>query len=285
MKAVDLIAEYNDGRRDFAGALIEGRNLSEVDLSGIDLAGVCFADDTNLSGANFTGANLRKARLNGLTCIETNFTGANMREARLSNGGCYKRANFTDAILNEAHCIRSNFSEADFTRASLKGVDFMEATLNFANFTVANMTLVNLAGAHTNGVILRGAMGIVSAEEEMVMLKRLLERIEADKDAFDLSQWHSEDWDEDEYADSAPEEQLEEFLFQIAGCNTTHCAAGFVQLFLAEDGNAEAVAQRPSTVGSANIPSLAHLFFSKSEDDFLVYLKDLVEGRKPLLAR
>lgn len=72
MKAARVIAEYENGRRDFRGESLRGRNFGRltkkggkgewqgVDLSGTDFSG-CDIRGTNFSYANLTDAKLQQA--------------------------------------------------------------------------------------------------------------------------------------------------------------------------------------------------------------------------------
>ena len=61
MKAVEVIQEYKNGRRDFRGESLRGCNFKNQELSGADFSG-CDIRGANFSRANLTEAKFEKAK-------------------------------------------------------------------------------------------------------------------------------------------------------------------------------------------------------------------------------
>ncbi|HEY9626766.1 MAG TPA: pentapeptide repeat-containing protein [Coleofasciculaceae cyanobacterium] len=96
---------------------------STKDFSGQDLSRAEFGD-AKLQGANFSSANLQGAVFNGAVLKEANFHAADF-----SNGIAYitdlRGADLTDAILESAMMLKTNFKDAKIT-----GADFTFATID-----------------------------------------------------------------------------------------------------------------------------------------------------------
>ena len=88
----DIVAEYKNGIRDFAGADLTGADLTGAYLAGADLA------RADLAGANLAGANLARANLAGADLTGANLTRAYLAGANLT-GAYLARANLTGADL------------------------------------------------------------------------------------------------------------------------------------------------------------------------------------------
>jgi uncharacterized protein YjbI with pentapeptide repeats len=59
MKAVEVIEQYKNGRRDFRGESLRGCNFKNQELSGADFSG-CDIRGANFSRANLTGVKFEK---------------------------------------------------------------------------------------------------------------------------------------------------------------------------------------------------------------------------------
>ncbi|AGF52079.1 eukariotic protein kinase [Synechocystis sp. PCC 6803] len=105
-----FLAEYAQGKRDFA--------------------------DQNL-----VGIVLAKAFVPGINCYQANLTNANFEQAELT------RADFGKARLKNVIFKGANLSDAYFGYADLRGADLRGANLNGVNFKYANLQGANFSGA------------------------------------------------------------------------------------------------------------------------------------------
>ncbi len=92
----DIVAEYKNGIRDFAGA-----NLARANLAG-----------ANLAGANLAGANLARANLAGAYLAGANLTGADLTRAYLA-GAYLAGADLAGANLTGSNLAGANLAGAD----------------------------------------------------------------------------------------------------------------------------------------------------------------------------
>ncbi|AIE74390.1 MULTISPECIES: serine/threonine-protein kinase [unclassified Synechocystis] len=106
----NFLAEYAQGKRDFA--------------------------DQNL-----VGIILAKAFVPGINCYQANLTNANFEQAELT------RADFGKARLKNAILKDANLSDAYFGYADLRGADLRGANLSGVNFKYANLQGANFSGA------------------------------------------------------------------------------------------------------------------------------------------
>lgn len=95
MDETSLQKRYQDGRRDFSWADLQGVNLTAAQLPAINLYRANLAG-ANLAGADLTGANLFKANLAGANLTNVQLSGANLRKADL------REAQFDPAQLQQA---------------------------------------------------------------------------------------------------------------------------------------------------------------------------------------
>lgn len=112
-----------------------GASLKEVDFSGARLGGNSFRD-ADLSGANLGNSTLYRVDLSGANLSHALLGGARSQRAQMSGAG-------------------SNFANADFTGASLKGAQL------FGDFQGADFSDADLQGADISGFAAgaRGADG------------------------------------------------------------------------------------------------------------------------------
>lgn len=188
--ATELLAAYEEGRRDFpawnlrsarlitcklpeinlqeanlvnarlAGADLRGANLERADLTGADLQGA------NLSRANLTGANLTEANLTNTdfnkahlfgACLEytslrqVHFTKADLREVNLED------ALITYGALSEANLHAAKLAGITLIMGCLRKANLSEADLSKADLTYADLREADLTGANLRGAILEQA--------------------------------------------------------------------------------------------------------------------------------
>lgn len=142
--AIELLARYASGERDFRKADLFGANLSSANLSSTNLNGANL-QDANLCGADLSGANLFGANLNGAILNGANLNGANLTFANLIRadlGG----ANLCGAVLGFSVLARVSlieFCKADppIFHSGPSAIDFESITLsllapNLVNFLV-----------------------------------------------------------------------------------------------------------------------------------------------------
>jgi len=256
MNEADVLEEFEIER--LSEAYLPGADLYEANLSGVDLSGANLCD-CDLVGADLSGANLSGANLSG-----ANLFGANLSKANLS------RADLTDCSLRGA-----NLSRADLSLADLSGANLAGANLSWANFAEADLSGADLSNANLYRTNLTGVTGLASTEEEMTMLVLLSEQIRQEAFEFNMGHWHGGD------KEIFPDESSFESLLNT--CGTTHCAAGYCQVKLAEEGHPLALISA-GVAGSYAIPSMARCFAS-SEEKFIEYLDDFISGKESLLQR
>ncbi len=134
--AVELLARYAAGERNFSGAKLSGAKLSGAKLS-----------DAKLSGADFYYADL----------ISANLSRADLRRARLSSanlGG----ADLSSADLNSADFSGANLMSADLSGASLSSANLRHAKLREADLICADLSGADLSGADLGDVQLGGSI-------------------------------------------------------------------------------------------------------------------------------
>lgn len=177
-----LIMQYQAGRRNFNGELLQQVNLKDAVLPGIDLgeANLLWANLENadlyradlplaiLRAANLHAAKLENARLSEANLVEAVLDNANLCAADLSyafiNGSCVGckaiGANFAGAQISSSNFQGADLSGAIFHNAKLDYVDFREANLQGADFTGAIIGKINYDQAKLTDSI--GLEGIAS---------------------------------------------------------------------------------------------------------------------------
>ncbi len=133
----------------------------------------------------------------------------------------------------------SDLRRVNFTGSNLQDVEFFDCDLSQANFTNAN-----LAGAEFVRVVLDGAIGIASKEEETAEAKRILGLLQNPLNALNMRDWHT--------------------------CETVHCLAGWSCPH--ED--------YPAPSASRKLPSLAQYFYMYDNDDALAALQRVASGEE-----
>jgi serine/threonine-protein kinase len=140
-----VIAEYNQGKRNFANQDYSKASLSSSNLTGIVMsrsklieADFCHCE---LSGSSFQGANLSQAKLNS----------ANLREAKM------QRAILIKCDLGSASLIAADLREANLQSAYMSKTDLSGANLSGANLKGAYLNQANLNGTNLCGADLKGA--------------------------------------------------------------------------------------------------------------------------------
>jgi Pentapeptide repeats (8 copies) len=114
----DIIAEYNDGIRDFYGADLRRADLRRADLRRANLGGANLYG-ANLYGANLYGANLRGADLRGADLRGADLGGANLGKQWIVQGGVrsdgyqFMLTNFTgESVRVKAGCRNFTWEQA-----------------------------------------------------------------------------------------------------------------------------------------------------------------------------
>ena len=140
-----VIAEYSQGKRNFANQDYSKASLSSANLTGIVMsrsklveADFCHCE---LSGSSFQGANLSQAKLNS----------ANLREAKM------QRAILIKCDLGSASLILADLREANLQSAYMSKTDLSGANLSGANLKGAYLSQANLNGTNLCGADLKGA--------------------------------------------------------------------------------------------------------------------------------
>lgn len=135
--------ESDVSNADFSGASLDGAMFYKTNASGIDakrarLRKAVFAEDCTLSGARFEHADLTGANLRGMPLSRADFADAVLDDADLS--GCdlsdatlhharARRARFIGAVLTNARLTRADCMQASLARADLRGADLTDASL------------------------------------------------------------------------------------------------------------------------------------------------------------
>lgn len=115
-------------RPDFAGADLQGKDLSVRNLINADFR-----------GANLIGANLSDCHLNNADFEDVHAANAVLNGSSLEWLHAY-RADLTDAILIGCNAPRSTFAMANLTRANLAQSHFETALFTYADFTEAYLS-------------------------------------------------------------------------------------------------------------------------------------------------
>ena len=139
----------------FAGAVLEGADLSNLNLSRIDLRGARLKD-CNLTGTILRNANLESISMWGAILNKADLTGANISSADLGwselNDAILVKSDLHDAVL-----ISSKLRKANLAGANLQWTDFSNAILHEANLDSADMFRVGFHKAQLKQAILTNA--------------------------------------------------------------------------------------------------------------------------------
>ena len=141
-----------------------------------------------------------------------------------------------------------NLSGANLSKSNLSGASLYGANLSKSNLFGANLSKVSLSGANLSGANLSGAeiSGVDLREVNLLGVKGLASMREEMKMLILLREVHPK-------------------IFLFKGSPITITSA--------------------EVAGSHTIPSMARLFYSSSEEEFLEYLDKLIFGDEPLLQR
>ena len=135
--AMDLLAAYERGERDFRHWRLVGADLRDADLHGADLS------EAKLTGADLAGANLSEAR--------------------------FERANLEGADLSGADLTRAYLVNANLREANLAGANLMDADVGDANFDGAELTGADLSGTRWESMLPPGAITVAEVPPESVL--------------------------------------------------------------------------------------------------------------------
>jgi uncharacterized protein YjbI with pentapeptide repeats len=162
MDVKELLAQYNQGKRDFSDI-----ELGECHLIGAELSDIVLRR-AQLNVANFSSANLSRADLSQAQLNVSRLTGVNLTEANLS--GCKLnvanliRATLVDANLATASLIRGEMLRVNLTNAHAVAIDLSEADLREAQVRQANFNLANLSRTD-----LRGSSWVGASLEQAIL--------------------------------------------------------------------------------------------------------------------
>ncbi len=153
-----VIAEYSQGKRNFANQDFTKVSLGSAELPGIVLSRSKLIEAelsyANLSGSSFQGANLTAARLSGANLENAKMQRAVLQKADLSSsflGHC----DLAGANMQNAYLLKADLTGANLSNANLKGAYLLQANLKGANLCGADLkgarvTEEQLAQAKTN---------------------------------------------------------------------------------------------------------------------------------------
>ena len=158
------------GKADFSGADLCGKNLRGVDLSlanmkGAELSGAdlrsAILNQVELESAVLRKADMRGAHLDYANLKSANLHAANLEGVRLRRA-ILKFANLSYAILKSAQMdnadlYRADLRNADFSMARLPGADLTSSKLESAKLEKANLFLAKLERANLDKAVMREA--------------------------------------------------------------------------------------------------------------------------------
>jgi uncharacterized protein YjbI with pentapeptide repeats len=161
MDAKELLAQYNQGERDFSGidlgeCQLIGTTLPDIILRGADL-NVANLSSANLSRADLSQAQLNVSRLTGVNLTQANLSGCKLNVANLIRA-ILVNANLATASLIRAEMLRANLTNAHAVAVDLSEADLREAQLRQANFNIANLSRTDLRGSAWPGASLEQAI-------------------------------------------------------------------------------------------------------------------------------
>jgi uncharacterized protein YjbI with pentapeptide repeats len=147
-------------------------DLAYADLSGLDLAGVnlsgAYLEGADLSKSNLAGADLRQAVLTRARMADTELSGANLTGANLGHvlmsGTCLNNAILVGVVLAECDAqdcagVETDFSGADFTKATLRNCDFSRGRFNGNLFMETRLSGCLFKGADlSEAIFLKGQL-------------------------------------------------------------------------------------------------------------------------------
>jgi uncharacterized protein YjbI with pentapeptide repeats len=161
MDAKELLAQYNQGKRDFSGIDLAECQLIGTALPDIILRGA-FLNVANLSSTNMSRADLSQAQLNVGRLTGVNLTQANLSGCKLNVANLIRAilvdANLATASLIRAEMLRANLTNAHAVAVDLSEADLREAQLRQANFNIANLSRTDLRGSSWLGASLEQAI-------------------------------------------------------------------------------------------------------------------------------
>lgn len=143
----------NQFERDLSRAQLANTDFSAVDLPEADLA---FANlrDSNLLGSNLARARGWKVVLEGSRLCPAEGRAMHLNDVRFKGALCY-RADFSGAVLVNAHLELADLRDARFYGARLQAAHLEEAKLHGAQFQQANLADAYFFGAEFDGACMR----------------------------------------------------------------------------------------------------------------------------------
>jgi uncharacterized protein YjbI with pentapeptide repeats len=162
---ISLLHDANLRHADLSGAYLREADLEEADLRGADLSGAnlfdAFMHKAKLDAADLRGANLHYARLQEASLHYAKLSDANLIKTQL-DAVDLSGADLRKAVLRHARLGRlgqGDLSDANLSKANLRGVGLYEADLSDADLSKAV-----LRGAHLMDANLSKAVGLTDEQ-------------------------------------------------------------------------------------------------------------------------
>jgi uncharacterized protein YjbI with pentapeptide repeats len=148
-----------------AGAMMKKSRFMESDITGAKLIEADLTESFFLNAAmrncDFSRANLSSANLIGVTADNSLFIEAELTNIRILNESSFRQTDFSNARFTQANLRGSNLAKSNFEKADISGSDFSECNLSNSNFyqSIAKETQfvkTKLSNAHMVSINLFG---------------------------------------------------------------------------------------------------------------------------------
>ncbi len=144
MTKEEIAKRYNDGERDFSGAVSPSSDFSGLNLSGVILR------RAKLGNSSFKNCDLSGADLSFAELQDTNFENTNLQNANFSDATAFNSV-FKGAKIGGAKFIAANISECNFEGCDKASADFSDALMKPA-FSGRKMTAAEVIREYKQGV-------------------------------------------------------------------------------------------------------------------------------------